>query len=248
MGDITVGLTHLEPGWRWSDDVDRSWWRRVRSAARGRRAVGTFRSDHARRDDCRVRAERCVRDPPPGHDGFVVGDEPCAEIEWAGLRAFAGFRLLGVQPRALVTLLFTDIVESTAMVARIGDGSWALTYFRRTSRRRGKRSNNIKVTRSTRRETACSRRSSVLQRRFGARRPFVASLHVRGSRPCERACWRSRACRQRRPWHRSARSVADPQRGGTERDSRVRNDLRPRTPRWTPVRTASNTHAQGSAG
>ncbi len=33
-----------------------------------------------------------VFDIPPGHDGYVVGDEPCVQIEWAGIRAFfAGF-------------------------------------------------------------------------------------------------------------------------------------------------------------
>jgi uncharacterized cupin superfamily protein len=27
---------------------------------------------------------------PPGHDGYSVGDEPCVQIEWSGLRAFLG--------------------------------------------------------------------------------------------------------------------------------------------------------------
>jgi class 3 adenylate cyclase len=61
---------------------------------------------------------------PPGHDGYTVGDEPCVQIEWSGLRAFAGFRLFGAQNRALVTLLFTDLVDSTVMAKRLGDLAW----------------------------------------------------------------------------------------------------------------------------
>jgi class 3 adenylate cyclase len=61
---------------------------------------------------------------PPGHDGYTLGDEPCVQIEWSGLRAFAGFRLAGTYNRALVTLLFTDLVDSTAMAKRLGDVAW----------------------------------------------------------------------------------------------------------------------------
>jgi len=61
---------------------------------------------------------------PPGHDGYTLGDEPCVQIEWSGLRAFAGFRLAGTYNRALVTLLLTDLVDSTAMAHRLGDVAW----------------------------------------------------------------------------------------------------------------------------
>jgi class 3 adenylate cyclase len=62
-------------------------------------------------------------DVPPGHDGYTVGDEPCVQIEWAGLRAFAGFPT-GIHSRVLATLLFTDLVNSTALAARLGDVRW----------------------------------------------------------------------------------------------------------------------------
>ena len=32
-----------------------------------------------------------VFDIPPGHDGYTIGDEPCVQIEWSGLRALTGF-------------------------------------------------------------------------------------------------------------------------------------------------------------
>lgn len=44
-------------------------------------------------------------------------------IEWAGLRAFAGSRA-GFHGRTLATLLFTDIVDSTSVAARLGDTTW----------------------------------------------------------------------------------------------------------------------------
>ncbi len=64
-----------------------------------------------------------VYDIPPGHDGYTLGDDACEIIEWAGIRAFSGFRA-GVTGRQLVTLLFTDVVESTSIAYRLGDGAW----------------------------------------------------------------------------------------------------------------------------
>ena len=62
-------------------------------------------------------------DIPPGHDGYTVGDEPCVQVEWAGIRAWAGFPT-GIHSRVLATLLFTDLVDSTAMAAELGDARW----------------------------------------------------------------------------------------------------------------------------
>jgi len=64
-----------------------------------------------------------VFDVPPGHDGWTIGDEPCVQLEWAGLRTWAAFPV-GAQRRALVTILMTDIVDSTAAAKRLGDIAW----------------------------------------------------------------------------------------------------------------------------
>ena len=64
-----------------------------------------------------------VYDIPPGHDGYTIGDEPCVLIEWSGARTWAG-RGARFLDRALVTLLMTDVVESTSLLARIGDAAW----------------------------------------------------------------------------------------------------------------------------
>jgi class 3 adenylate cyclase len=63
-----------------------------------------------------------VVDLPPGHDGWVIGDEPVVMIEWSGLHTFAGPALS--RGRGLTTLLFTDLVDSTPMAAKLGDRAW----------------------------------------------------------------------------------------------------------------------------
>jgi class 3 adenylate cyclase len=62
-------------------------------------------------------------DIPPGHDAYVVGDEPLVQIEWQGLRTFVGSRG-SIRGRRLTTLLFTDLVGSTSTAAELGDAAW----------------------------------------------------------------------------------------------------------------------------
>ena len=124
IGDLTVGRIVTQPGWRWSTHVrphvggDWCEARHVGVVLSGRFAV-------VMRDGTTLQfGPEDVFEIPPGHDGYTVGDEPSVQIEWSGLRAFAGFRLTGTYNRALVTLLFTDLVDSTAMAKRLGDGAW----------------------------------------------------------------------------------------------------------------------------
>ena len=123
LGDLTVAHTTAQPGWRWSIDmrplVGGEWCqaRHVGTVLSGGFAFvlpdGSLTELHA----------GDVYDVPPGHDGFTLGDEPCVTIEWAGTRAFGGYRA-GVTGRHLVTLLLTDLVDSTPSVARLGDVAW----------------------------------------------------------------------------------------------------------------------------
>src|SRR5688572_22503072 len=62
-----------------------------------------------------------VFDFPPGHDGYVIGDEPVVAIEWVGLANWLEPR---EQSRVLAALLFTDIVDSTTTAAAVGDRAW----------------------------------------------------------------------------------------------------------------------------
>ena len=123
LGDLTVAELVSEPGWRWSVDmkptVGGEWCqaRHVGVIVAGRMGV-TF-SDGSEVEF----GAGDVFDIPPSHDGYTIGDEPCVQIEWAGIRAWAGFPT-GIHSRILATLLFTDLVDSTAIAARVGDSRW----------------------------------------------------------------------------------------------------------------------------
>jgi class 3 adenylate cyclase len=123
LGDLTVAHSVLEPGWRWSRDVrpevGGEWCqaRHIGTVLEG--AFAVVFPDGSRTD---LRAGD-VYDIPPEHDGFTLGDTPCTLIEWAGIRAFSGFRA-GLSGRQLVTLLMTDVVDSTTTALQLGDIAW----------------------------------------------------------------------------------------------------------------------------
>ena len=123
LGDITVGYFVNEPGWSWYEHVrprvGGEWCqaRHLGMVLSGR--LGIEFEDGTRHEF----GPRDVFDIPPGHNGWTVGEEPCHQIEWAGIRAFAGFPT-GIHNRVLVTLLFTDLVESTPLAAQLGDIRW----------------------------------------------------------------------------------------------------------------------------
>jgi class 3 adenylate cyclase len=62
-----------------------------------------------------------LHDIPPGHDGRTIGDEDCVMLEWSGMRRWVGG---ATRNRVLASLVFTDIVGSTAIAAEIGDAAW----------------------------------------------------------------------------------------------------------------------------
>lgn len=123
VGGLAVARVISEPGWRWSThvrpEVGGEWCqaRHIGVVVSGR--LGVILSDGTEfelgPDD--------VYEIPPGHDGYTIGDEPAVLIEWAGVRAFAGSRA-GFPGRTLATLLFTDLVGSTAIAAGMGDTAW----------------------------------------------------------------------------------------------------------------------------
>ena len=63
-----------------------------------------------------------VFDIPPGHDGWVVSETPMRAINWSGVRTWLPSPEEG--ERVLATLVFTDIVGSTAIAERVGDAAW----------------------------------------------------------------------------------------------------------------------------
>src|SRR5438445_8227378 len=85
IGDFTVGRIVHPPGWRWSKDmkpiVGGEW-----CAARHVGVVLSGRMRVELKDGTAIDIGPFeVFDIPPGHDAYVVGDEPLVELDWSGL-------------------------------------------------------------------------------------------------------------------------------------------------------------------
>lgn len=63
-----------------------------------------------------------VFDIPPGHDGWVVSEEPLKAINWSGVRTWLPDDETG--ERVVATMLITDIVGSTELAISLGDMAW----------------------------------------------------------------------------------------------------------------------------
>jgi class 3 adenylate cyclase len=122
VGSLTVGLGTVQPGFRWSShmrqttDGELCQVHHLQLLLAGRFAV---RMDDGEYVEI---GPNEVFDVPPGHDAWVVGDEPAVLLDFLG-----NIEQLG-QPasrdRIVTTLLMTDIVGSTATASRLGDGPW----------------------------------------------------------------------------------------------------------------------------
>ena len=122
VGSMTIGYEVLEPGWRWSEHVKPivgTEWCEFHHAM----YIVSGRSRILTRDGetLDVVAGQVV-DVPPGHDAWVVGNEPVTSIDLQGVVGWA--RAPEPGDRVLTTVLFTDIVESTNTAERLGDAAW----------------------------------------------------------------------------------------------------------------------------
>ncbi len=122
VGPLTVGREVEEPGWRWSTQVrpivgtERCEFHHVGMVESGRMMIET-------RDGEQVDiGPGDLYDMAPGHDAWVVGEEPVVSINFQGIAGWAKAPDEG--ERLLTTVLFTDIVDSTASAERQGDRAW----------------------------------------------------------------------------------------------------------------------------
>jgi len=121
VGELVVGRFEQQPGWRWSEQVKPI--AGTESCQFHHIGVGISGAAMIRMDDGTELLIKAgdVFDIPPGHDQWVVGDQPAVSINWGGWRGW------GKQPageRILTTMLMTDIVGSTDLASRIGDAAW----------------------------------------------------------------------------------------------------------------------------
>ena len=123
LDESVVGRAVYESGWRWSTAMPAI----AGTATCQLHHLGYSISGvmHVVTDDGQTIdiPPNSVYEIPPGHDAWVVGDDPWVTIEWTSARTF-GLAPEGPGDGVLATVLFTDIVDSTATLHRMGDAAW----------------------------------------------------------------------------------------------------------------------------
>jgi class 3 adenylate cyclase len=123
MDDFVIGRMIMEPGWTWQKNVksiagtDRCLYHHlgfvISGVLRVRMADGT-EADIGPNEMYEI---------PPDHDAWVIGDESWVAVDFRGARSYAR-PVVASGDRILATVLFTDIVDSTATLQRVGDAAW----------------------------------------------------------------------------------------------------------------------------
>jgi class 3 adenylate cyclase len=120
IGELVVGRLVLEPGYRYSKHGPTAGTAscQFHHIGLGISGAARFRMDDGTEFDVRAGD---VFDIPPGHDTWVVGDEPAVSFIWGGWR---GWGRPSVGERILTTILMTDIAGSTDRAVALGDSAW----------------------------------------------------------------------------------------------------------------------------
>ena len=124
LGEGHVGYCSFDPGWRWSTDMGPLFGATscpVRHVGYTLSGAIRLQMDDGETVDI---GPGMAFDIPPGHDKWVVGDEPWVTVEWGGSGRAMGEALNDTRDRRFATLLFTDIVGSTERLREMGDRSW----------------------------------------------------------------------------------------------------------------------------
>ncbi len=123
LGELRVGRSILQPGWRWSNSIkpiSRTEWCEYHHV--GLCLAGSARVSMREGAEMVIEAGQ-LYEIPAFHDIEVLGDEPYITINWnpsPGLGELEG----GDFDRIVATLLMTDIVDSTARARELGDSRW----------------------------------------------------------------------------------------------------------------------------
>jgi uncharacterized RmlC-like cupin family protein len=89
LGDVTIGRITLDPGWKWSNDVkpivntSSCELPHTQYVISGRLRV---RMDDGTEQECGPGEALYV---PPGHDAWVVGNEPFVAVDFTGMKEYA---------------------------------------------------------------------------------------------------------------------------------------------------------------
>jgi class 3 adenylate cyclase len=122
MDDHVVGRMTYEAGWRWSIDVkpiagtEACQFHHVGYVISGR-----LRTQMPDGTELEVGPDE-VFEFPPGHDAWVVGDEPWVAIDFEAMRTYG--RGMSATERTLASIVITDIVDSTRRASALGGSAW----------------------------------------------------------------------------------------------------------------------------
>lgn len=89
LGDVTIGRITLDPGWKWSKDVkpivntSSCQLPHTQYVISGRLRV---RMDDGTEQECGPGEALYV---PPGHDAWVIGNEPFVAVDFTGMKEYA---------------------------------------------------------------------------------------------------------------------------------------------------------------
>ncbi len=89
IGDVSFGRFKLEPGWQWSKSVKPI----VKTESCQQHHTGYIISGRMKvRMDDGTESEAGPGDfavIPPGHDAWIVGNEPCVGVDFTGAKTYA---------------------------------------------------------------------------------------------------------------------------------------------------------------
>src|SRR5260221_4860417 len=123
LDDTVVGRMSYESGWRWSVDVKPI----AGTDTCLYHHLGVVLSGHLRAqmpDGTELElGPGDVFEIPPGHDAWVVGDEPWVSIDFEAMRTY-GKQRDARDEQILASIVFTDIVDSTRQAAELGAARW----------------------------------------------------------------------------------------------------------------------------
>jgi class 3 adenylate cyclase len=129
LGDRVIARLVWPPGWRWSVDVKpiagTQW---CQSHHVGYTVSGRLRVQMSDGVELELGPGE-VAEIPPGHDAWVLGDEPYVTIDFEAMRGFARPQSESGR-RTLASILMTDIVDSTAQAVSQGPDRWRDTVSR----------------------------------------------------------------------------------------------------------------------
>ncbi len=123
LDEMVIGRMTMEPGWEWDRDVKPlAQTEACQYHHLGVALSGVLHVEMVDGTTSEIGPDEAF-EIPAGHHAWVVGDGPWVAIDFRGARSYAR-PVASTGDRVLETILFTDIVDSTAKLHAMGDAAW----------------------------------------------------------------------------------------------------------------------------